>query len=126
MKCIPNAKDSDKNTLPENMLLFHIVISPPDAPLDGTKANLSNHFGHKALREDASNLCILDSCKHITEQPLVLIALERAKCFSGELKPRTFQHNTFQFCKRTIDEKQKQVIKPKPNDPPVPWRAQPQ
>ena len=101
---MPRANDSDKKTSPENMLLFQIVTMPPEAPCDGIKANLSKRRGHKTLSISISKEGILDSWRQITVHPLALIAFERAKCLSGELRPRIFQQSTFQLCKSTIDE----------------------
>ena len=78
------------------------MIIPPEAPIEGINAKESKRGGQIVLRTLALKSSILDSCKHMIEQPEELIALDNARSFLGEFKPRTFQHSTFQLCKRDI------------------------
>ena len=71
--------------------LFQTVRRPPDAPREGTKENLSNHLGQHVIIKERSINGFFVSGRQTMEQPLVEIAFERAKCLSGEFKPRTFQ-----------------------------------
>ena len=68
-------------------MLFQMVTIPPEAPREGTKANWANQRGHHDLMKDKSNDGFLVSCKHITAQPLEVIALESASCLSPEFNP---------------------------------------
>ena len=79
---------------------------PPEAPREGIYANLSNRLGHNVRKACSSNEGIFDSCKQMMEQLLSRIAFDWAICFLGELRPRIFQHKTFQLCKSTIKIKE--------------------
>jgi hypothetical protein len=88
--------------MPEKRELFHMIINPPEAPVEGTYTNSSKEAGQQDLRNALSNSCFLVSYKQITEQPLNLIAFIRASCFDLALSPRIFQHKINHFFKYCI------------------------
>lgn len=81
LKRIASTNSSDRITSPEEMELFQTVRMPPEAPLEGTKANLSNRLVQQVLINARSINGFLISWTQTIEKPLVEIASETAKFF---------------------------------------------
>jgi hypothetical protein len=54
-----------------NKLLAHIISKPPDAPSEGTKANLSSRLGAKDLMKLISMSSFFVSCRQTIEAELL-------------------------------------------------------
>ena len=54
VKHTANTKSSERITCPENKELFQAVRVPPEAPREGTKANLSKRLGQQVLMKARS------------------------------------------------------------------------
>jgi hypothetical protein len=64
------AKSLFQRTFPSRIESFQPIRIPPDAPIEGTKANLENLLGAIFFRNEQSMLSLLVSYKQNTEQPL--------------------------------------------------------
>jgi hypothetical protein len=85
-------KLSSRSTSPTKELPTQRTSKPPEAPSEGTKANLSKCLGTNFLMKEASKCLFLVSCRHTIEALLSSILLRRCGHLSALLIPRTFQH----------------------------------
>jgi hypothetical protein len=74
----------------EKIELSQIIMSPPEAPKDGTYTKSSNLLGRQDLIKDISKAHFFVSCKQITEKPLKFIAFISANCLDFTFKPLIF------------------------------------
>jgi hypothetical protein len=64
------AKSLLEITDPEKRVPFQPTMIPPEAPCEGTNANLLKRFGANFLTSERVKYCLFVSCKHTIAQEL--------------------------------------------------------